>query len=162
MQGVTTALVAFIFFCVIFPERVRSRPQFYAGLGLVCAIILLDALGLMVGGADTPIRGFRVFAYAVSAFLQVAAILVLFMGAGGLSWRELKDEMSRSYEVIRRGGEEKEVIIPLTGAKPKPRRQGGGAGGVVSDSDTIDEDPPRERIVIDEPLPPSAVPPPGA
>src|SRR4051812_45554054 len=55
MQGVTTALVAFIFFCVIFPERVKSRAQFYAGLGLICAIILLDALGYMIGAA-----GFRV------------------------------------------------------------------------------------------------------
>ena len=69
MQGVTTALVAFIFFCVIFPERVRNRPQFYAGLALVCAIILLDALAYMING--TEIKAFRVFAYFAMAFLQV-------------------------------------------------------------------------------------------
>ena len=102
MQGVTTALVAFIFFCVIFPERVRNKPQFYAGLGLICLIILLDALSFALGAS-----GFRVFSYFATAFLQVGAILVMFMAAGGLSWNELKDEMAHSYEVIRRGGEEK-------------------------------------------------------
>jgi hypothetical protein len=153
MQGVTTALVAFIFFCVIFPERVKNRPQFYAGLGLICLIILLDALSNALAGS-----AFRVFSYFATAFLQVVAILVMFMAAGGLSWHELKDEMARSYEVIRRGGEEKEIIIPLSGQKPKPRR----SPGETSDSDTVDEDAPRQRIDIDEPLPPSAVPPPSA
>ena len=59
MQGVTTAIVAFIFFCVIFPERVRNRPQFYASLGLVALIILLEkqwrhgeTLARVVGGAS--------------------------------------------------------------------------------------------------------------
>ena len=66
MQGVTTALVAFIFFCVIFPKRIKSRAQFYAAFGLVCVIILLDALSYMIGG-----RGFRVFAYFAVAVLQV-------------------------------------------------------------------------------------------
>jgi len=153
MQGVTTALVAFIFFCVIFPERVKSKAQFYAGLGLICLIILLDALSFALGAS-----GFRVFSYFATALLQVGAILVMFMAAGGLSWHDLKDEMARSYEVIRRGGDEKEIIIPLTGQQPKPRRK----AGEVSDSDTVDEDPPRQRIDIDEPLPPSAIPPPGA
>src|SRR5882672_9457978 len=98
MQGVTTALVAFIFFCVIFPERVKNRPQFYAALFLICGIILLDALGHMIGNP-----GFQVFGYFAVAFLQVGAILLLFMAAGGLSWQDLKDEMGNAYEVIRRG-----------------------------------------------------------
>src|SRR5689334_8558741 len=150
MQGVTTALVAFIFFCVIFPERVKNKPQFYAGLGLICLIILLDALNNALAG-----NAFRVFSYFATAFLQVGAILVMFMAAGGLSWNELKDEMAHSYEVIRRGGEEKEIIVPLSGQKPKPRR----AAGEAIDSDTVDEDAPRQRIDIDDQLPPSAVPP---
>src|SRR5215216_3700062 len=116
MQGVTTAIVAFIFFCVIFPERVKNRPQFYAALGLIGAIILLDAISYMIGDSK-----FRVFTYFATACLQVGAILVLFMAAGGLSWNDLKGEFGNAYEVIRRGGEEKEIIIPLTGQKPKPR-----------------------------------------
>lgn len=142
MQGVTTALVAFIFFCVIFPERVKNRPQFYASLGLVCAILLLDALGLMISGAEGGMKGFRVFAYAAGAFLQVVAIITLFMAAGGLSWRDLKDEMGNAYEVIRRGGETKEVIVPLTGERPKRRD--------VRDLDDDDDD--AGRIVIEAPV----------
>jgi hypothetical protein len=131
MQGVTTALVAFIFFCVIFPERVKSAPQFYAGLALVCLIILLDALGFMIASS-----AFRVFAYFTVACLQVGTILLLFLAAGGISWRELGAEMKGAFEVIRRGGEEKEVIIPLTGQQPRRKEQ---------------DDAPAERIDLTPP-----------
>jgi hypothetical protein len=137
MQGVTTALVAFIFFCVIFPERVKNRPQFYAALGLICGIILLDAISYSLGSTK-----FAVFAYFATAGLQIGAILILFMAAGGLSWSDLKGELGNAYEVIRRGGEEKEIIIPLTGQKPKAR--------------DVDDDVAPERIKID---PPSSKPP---
>lgn len=141
MQGVTTALVAFIFFCVIFPERVKSAPQFYAGLALVCLIIILDALAFMISG-----NAFRVFAYFAIACLQVGTMLLLFLAAGGITWRELGAEMKGAFEVIRRGGEEKEVIIPLTGQQPKAK-----------DSD----DAPRQRIDLTPP-PAGDKPPPGS
>lgn len=134
MQGVTTALVAFIFFCVIFPERVKNRSQFYAGLGLICAIIVLDAISYMLGAS-----AFRVFTYFATAVLQVGAILIMFMAAGGLSWKDLKGEMGRAYEVIRRGGEEKEVIIPLSGQRAKRA------------VDEDDDDATPARIVIEAP-----------
>jgi hypothetical protein len=136
MQGVTTALVAFIFFCVIFPERVKYRPQFYAALGFICAIVLLDALNYSLAPSK-----FATFSYFAIAFLQIGAILLLFMAAGGLTWNELRGEIGNAYEVIRRGGEEKEVIIPLTGQMPKAR---------------ADEDVTPERINIDSPTPPSS------
>ena len=116
MQGVTTALVAFIFFCVIFPERVKSSAQFYAALALVCLIIVLDALGVMLAATS-----FRVFAYFAIALLQVGTILLLFLAAGGITWRQLADDMRGAFEVIRRGEEQKEVIIPLTGQQPRRR-----------------------------------------
>jgi hypothetical protein len=134
MQGVTTALVAFIFFCVVFPERVKNRPQFYAALGLICGIIILDALGYSIGGK------FAVLVYFADAFMQVGAILLLFLAAGGITWRELGSDMAHAFEVIRRGGEEKEVIIPLTGQQPRPREP---------------SEAPAERIPIDEPSPPA-------
>ena len=127
MQGVTTALVGCIFFCVIFPDRVKSAPQFYAALAMICLIIILDAMGFAIGGR------FAVFVYFAAAFLQVGAILRLFLAAGGITWRELRSEMAGAFEVIRRGGDEKEVIIPLTGRQPRPREQA---------------EPPRERIDI--------------
>src|SRR5688572_12415550 len=116
MQGVTTALVAFIFFCVIFPERIKNRPQFYAAFALICVIILLDAVGYILGGSS-----FRVFAYFATAVLQVGTICLLFLAAGGITWRDLGGELSHAFEVIRRGSDEKEVIVPLRGEVPKKK-----------------------------------------
>ncbi|WP_428938798.1 hypothetical protein [Fontivita pretiosa] len=115
MHGVTTALVGFLFVCVVFPHLVKNRPQYYAAFAAVCLIILLDALGMML--SPTSLAGFRVFAYVAVAFLQVAAILLLFLSAGGIGWRQLAGEMREAIEVIRRGGE-KELVIPLT-AQPR-------------------------------------------
>jgi hypothetical protein len=144
MQGVTTALVAFIFFCVIFPERIKSRPQFYAAFGLICLIILLDALGFMLANYS-----FKVFVYFATAVLQVGSICLLFLAAGGITWRDLGGELSNAFEVIRRGGDEKEVIIPLSGATPKKKD---------AYADDVGDDEPPERIVLDEPG--QATPPP--
>ena len=130
MNGVTTALVGFIFVCVVYPHLIKNRPQFYAGLGLVCCIILLDSLAHMMPAIS-------LVAYAIGGFLQIGAILLMFLAAGGLSWQDLAGEMSNAYEVIRRGGEKKEVIIPLSGAQPKPRQPR--------------QETSTERIVIDEP-----------
>ena len=57
MQGVTTAIVAFIFVCVIWPHLVRNRPQFYAALAAVLVVLLLDSLAAMIGS-----DGFKTFA----------------------------------------------------------------------------------------------------
>jgi hypothetical protein len=132
MQGVTTALVSFLFVCIIFPNLVKSRAQYYAAFAAVCLIIFLDAIGIAI--SPTAIAGFRVFSYTAVAFLQIVAMLMLFLAAGGITWRELADDMKDAYEVIRRGGEEKEIIVPLTGemARKKEQRE-------------------QERIVIDNP-----------
>jgi len=137
MHGVTTALVGFLFVCVVFPHLVKNRPQYYAAFAAVCLIILLDALGMMLN--PTSFAGFRVFAYVAVAFLQVAAILLLFLSAGGISWRQLAGEMREAIEVIRRGGE-KELVIPLT-AQPRADR------------------PAAERVEPATPSAPSAPPP---
>lgn len=152
MQGVTTALVAFIFFCVIFPERVKNRTQFYAGLGLVCLILLLDALSFAISGW-TEHAAFRVFAYFATAALQVGAILVMFMAAGGLSWKDLKGEMGRAYEVIRRGEDQKEVIIPLSGQKAK---RPASEDADVSPERIVIEAPPAPKKPDDQQAPPSS------
>ena len=144
MQGVTTALVAFIFFCVIFPERIKNRPQFYAAFGLICLIILLDALSFMIGAS-----GFRVFAYFGVAVLQVGTICLLFLAAGGITWRDLGGELSNAFEVIRRGGEEKEIIVPLHGEVPKKKDAYEDAGA---------ETAPPERINLDDAAPAARTP----
>jgi hypothetical protein len=136
MQGVTTALVSFLFVCVVFPNLVKNRAQYYGAFAAICLIILLDALAIAIH--PTEVAGLRVFAYAAVAFLQIAAIVLLFLAAGGITWRELADDMKDAYEVIRRGGEEKEVIIPLSGELARN----------MGKRDPTDQHKP---IVIDEP-----------
>lgn len=136
MHGVTTALVAFLFVCVVFPQLIKNRPQFYAGFGLVCVIIFLDAIGMAVGGK------FAVVAYFINAVVQVGAICVLFLSAGGITWRELGGELSHAFEVIRRGEDEKEIIVPLTGESPRPRDEPAPPPRVVIDDDDADDRPP--------------------
>jgi hypothetical protein len=116
MQGVTVAIVLFIFACVLFPKMVKIKAQFYGALIMVFLIIILDALAHVIGAT-----GFRMFAYFAVAVLQILCVLILFLAAGGLSARELGGEMLQAIEVIRRGEEEKEFIIPRTGQQPKPK-----------------------------------------
>jgi hypothetical protein len=153
MHGVTTALVGFLLVCVIFPNLIKNRTQYYAAFGAVCLIIVLDALGMAVSGVESgKIAGLRVFAYVAGAFLQVGAILMLFLACGGISWRELADDMKDAVEVIRRGGEEKEIIVPLSGEMGRMRAQ----------RQAEREEAPRERYVINDPeapvSPPAATP----
>ncbi|HEY7090918.1 MAG TPA: hypothetical protein VH518_22670 [Tepidisphaeraceae bacterium] len=152
MQGVTTALVAFLFVCVIFPNLVKNRPQYYAAFAAICIVIILDALAFAIGA-----YGFRVFVYVAEAFLQVAAILMLFLACGGLSWRELGADMKQAFEVIRRGGEEKEVIIPLSGdmARLKAERD------ADRRSSAPETESGHERIVINDPTSPTPPSPAG-
>ncbi len=116
MQGVTVAIVGFIFACVVWPNLVKHRPQFHAGLMLVLLIILIDA-GAYVAFASGAIRA---LAYALIAFMQVGAILCLFFSAGGVTPVELLGGVRGAFEVIRRGEEHKEVIIPIGDQKPRP------------------------------------------
>ena len=109
MQGVTAAIVAFIFVCVLFPRLIASRTQFYGGFAVALVVILLDGVG-QIAAPGTSLRG---FAYLTGAVLQVAAIGLLFLAAGGLTWRGLSSEMLGAFEVLRRGETEKEVIIPI-------------------------------------------------
>jgi hypothetical protein len=108
MDGVTTALVGFILLCVAFPHLVKNKTQYYLSLAAVVAIILLDSLALIVFSAD-----FSRFLGAVSGLLDVIALVGLVSACGGLSPRQLAGEMGNAFEVIRRGGDEKETIIPL-------------------------------------------------
>jgi len=140
LEGVTTAIVAFIFVCVIFPHLVKNKTQFYGAFACVLFIIFLHSLNMMIGAV-----GFQVFAGALTGILQVCAIVLLFLAAGGITLRELGAEMGRAYEVIRRGENEKTVIVPLTGEMPKGRGSGSAARSV---DDEIEE----QRID----LPPSA------
>jgi hypothetical protein len=75
---------------------------------------------------------------------QVGSICLLFLAAGGITWRDLGGELSNAFEVIRRGGEEKEIIVPLRGEVPKKKD---------AYAEPSAADAPAERINLDEPGP---------
>jgi hypothetical protein len=124
MEGVTTAIVAFIFVCIVYPHLVKNRPQFWAALAFVLLVILIQSLATVIGSG-----GFSRFAFAFTGLLQIGAILLLVLSAGGLTVKELTDDLSRSIDVVRRGGEKETIIVPLTGEQPKPRSRDAGEAG---------------------------------
>ena len=108
MEGVTTAVVAFIFLCLAIPSLIENKSQYYVAFISVLGVILMDALAHMLpDSAGAP----RAVCYVLGAFAQIIAVVMLFLATGGLTFRALKGDM---IEVLRRGGEEKEVIIPLS------------------------------------------------
>ena len=131
MEGVTTAIVAFLFVCLVYPKMVKNRPQYYGAIAAVVLIILLDSLarvfdaghGVYNGTVIVEHGAFWKFAHALIGLLQIAGILLLILCVGGLSVAELAGEFGSAIEVMRRGDTQKTVIVPLTGEKPKPRQQ---------------------------------------
>jgi hypothetical protein len=117
MQGVTTAIVGFIFVCLVYPHIVKHRAQFYSAIGLVLLAILFDAIGhIATGSALIPVM------YVLSALVQIITILILVLCVGGLSVRGLAGEVANAVEVIRRG-ETKPVLVPLRGEQPRSREE---------------------------------------
>ena len=119
LDGVTTACVLFLFTCLVIPSFIKNRTQYYAAFGAILGIILVSTLQLMLHESTS----FQVFGGVVIGFLQLIAVTMLVLSAGGMSVKSLAGEMTHAYEVIRRGEEHKEVIVPLTGDMPKPRRR---------------------------------------
>ena len=113
MQGVTTAIVAFLLVCVLFPTLVKNKPQYYAAFAAILLVILISAL-------EDVFRndGFRAASDFLICLLQISALILLVLSCGGLSWKQLAGEVTEAIEVIRRGETEKEVIVPLRGDAP--------------------------------------------
>ena len=117
MQGVTTAIVVFIFVCIGYPQLVKNRSQFNTTLGLVLLIVLIDGIGRVFTSLTQ-------FSYFIDALLQIGAILLLVMSTGGKSLSELSGEMVKTIDVIRRGGETETLIVTPQSEQPKPRAGG--------------------------------------
>lgn len=135
-EGVTAAVIGFIFLCIAFPHLVKKRQPFYLALWVVIGVILLQSIREMLQKVEilpNIILGF-------CGLLLIVAVLALVVATGGFSIGELKSNL---IEVVRRGEEEKEYIIPI----------GGGAGGEQPRRrrDADDEDRPRERIELEMP-----------
>ena len=135
MEGVTTAIVLFIFVCILFPRLIDNRAQYYIAFVLTLLIILVDALRRIWFDPADPDSNLNTMAIVLTALLQVGAIVLLFMSAGGLTVRGLTKEMASAFEVIRRGETEKEIIIPIGDQGEKKERKRA--------IDTIGETPER-------------------
>lgn len=148
MEGVTTAILLFVFVCIVFPKLIQNKTQYYAAVFCVVGIILLDAVSQAISLSEHA--SLRVFLYFGVALLQIIAVVSLFLGCGGASLSDLAGEMNNAIEVIRRGGEQKEVIIPLSGEMARLKAQ----------REAEKEAAAADRIVINSPPPPQ--PPPSA
>ena len=137
-DGVTIAIVAFLLACFVFPQTIKFRTQFYAAFFITVGIILLATLRLMLYKVSPTAH---VVMSVMIGLLQVATMLLLVLASGGMTLGKLTEEMKSSYEVIRRGEEEKEVIVPIG------RNRGG--------DDDEDEDDGRTVYVVDNPNSPT-------
>jgi hypothetical protein len=142
MDGVTTAIVAFVLACLIFPHVIKNKPQYYGAVGCVLLIILFGALARMINAG-----GFTTFAIVMMSLLQIGAIFLLILSAGGLTVKDLAGELADTIEVVRRGDQNKEIIVPLRGEMP-------GAGRANREAMRESEREGPGRIVLDTPAPP--------
>lgn len=146
MEGVTTAIVAFIFVCVLFPKLVKNPTQFYTAFGMVILMLLFNSVARIFNSDK-----FTTFVGGLNGLLQLAALFLLVLSTGGLSLKDFAGEFKNAIEVIRRGESEKEIIVPLTGEVPKPRKPRAAAS----------IDPDEERVVHTIETPPPPPPPAG-
>lgn len=126
-------LVAFILACLIFPTIVKNKQQYYAAIVAVLIGLLLNALGVIFAKYE-----FANVARGIGALVQIATFILLILATGGLRFKELASDM---IEVMRRGDEGKEVIIPLSQQQAPVAPRGPAA------------EPPRQRYNLDEDKP---------
>ncbi|HEX2972864.1 MAG TPA: hypothetical protein VHP11_11055 [Tepidisphaeraceae bacterium] len=112
MDGVRTAIAGFLLVCLILPQIIKNRHQYYAALVLFLAGLGFLVLADMFG---TPLGAFWRFCHVVDAVFDIVAFLLLVLAAGGLTVRQLTGDLARAYEVMRRGETEKTIIIPRPG-----------------------------------------------
>ncbi len=145
MAGVQTAIIGFIFVCLIFPSIIKNKAQFYWALIATLLGMFLQSLAVMFShpaiGADQVVEmgGFWRTCNALNVFLDIFAVVALVLAAGGLTPRQLATDLSRAYEVMRRGETETTTIIPIPGQQRLPEED--------------DEDQRPLRYALDDPVP---------
>jgi hypothetical protein len=116
MNGVTTAVVAFIFLCLAMPSLIKYKNQYYVAFLAVVGVIFLDAVAHMI---PPSVPAAQAVCYVLGAIAQIIAVVMLFLATGGLTFRALQGDM---IEVLRRDGQ-KEVIVPLSEEAKKKIRE---------------------------------------
>lgn len=145
MQGVTTAIVIAIFAGIFWPHAIKNRRQFYVAIGAVLLIIFFGAL-------DSAITsdGFARFVGFMVGLLQILGILAIILAASGQNVSEFAAD---TIEVIRRGEEEKEIIIPRRD-RPAPSAVHDRDEDAPRRVDLGSTDDPASRIPLRETPPP--------
>lgn len=154
MEGVTTAIVLAIFAGIFWPHAIKNRQQFYFAIGAALLIIFFQVLNMLIGPAFTRFAGVMV------GLLQIIGILGIILAASGQSVSEFAAE---TIEVVRRGEEEREVLIKGAGTRRASRdRDAADDSGRIdlgSTDDLTGRAPLRQNV---PPPPPSPASPAGA
>lgn len=144
MDGLRTAIAGFLLVCLILPQIIKNRHQYYAALVLFITGLLFV---VMAEAFSSPLGGFGRFCMVVNSVLDIMAFIMLVMAAGGLTVRQLGGDLARAYEVMRRGETEKTIIIPQPG---------------LAGRDEEDEDAVPRYVINDPPATPATPPVPPA
>jgi hypothetical protein len=153
MEGVTTAIVLAIFAGVYWPHAIRNRQQFQFAIGAVLLIILFHVLGAMIGHV-----GFLRFVAVMVGLCQIVAILGIILAASGQSVGEFAAD---TIEVVRRGEEEKEILIKGAGTR-RARGHGDDVGETTARIDLGPADAAAGRAPVRPIVPPVPPPPAGS
>lgn len=133
MEGVCAALVAFLLAGLAIPRLVKNHRQYYSAVGMVAVVIFLQSLVAMAGSGN-----FASMLSFLIGILEICTLLLAIMSCGGLGG-EWAGGVASGIEVIRRGEEEKSVIVPLSGEAHK-------TGSRPAQHRPSDEPPPVYRI----------------
>ena len=113
-MDVSTAIVGFIFVCIVMPHLIKHKNQYYMAVVMVLLSLLLRSLVWIFRAEE---KGFFFgFVNGVCILLQALSILVLIMASGGLSAGELAGNLTEAVDAFRHG-EQEQVVIPLSGKK---------------------------------------------
>ena len=149
-EGVTTALVLAIFAGVFWPHAIRNRKQFNFAIGALLLILLFTVLGALIGNLN-----FQRFVAVMVGLLQIVGILGIILAASGQSVSEFASD---TIEVMRRGEEEREILVKGAGTRRARERDEVDPSGRIDLGSTEDLSG-RAPLRQNAPPPP---PPPGA
>jgi hypothetical protein len=139
MDGLRTAIAGFLLVCLILPQIIKNRHQYYAALVLFITGLLFLVLAEI---SSNPLGGFWRFCTVVDSVLDIMAFILLVMAAGGLTVRQLGGDLARAYEVMRRGETEKTVIIPRPGQVGREENEDAVPRYVINDPPAAPQTPP--------------------
>jgi hypothetical protein len=84
MEGVTTAIVGFIFLCIAFPNLIKRAAPFYIAIAIVPVVLFWFALAALINTA-----GFHQAVGFIVGLLLIVAFILLVLATGGMSLGQL-------------------------------------------------------------------------